>query len=61
MADGTYVMPFGKYRGKQVADCPRDYLNWLQEQDWMLEKRNHELLEAVECECALRDRSYDDY
>jgi hypothetical protein len=22
-------MPFGRYRGQPVADCPRDYLTWL--------------------------------
>lgn len=24
----TYVMPFGKYKGRLIADLPGPYLNW---------------------------------
>lgn len=24
----TYVMPFGKYKGRVIADLPGHYLNW---------------------------------
>ena len=36
---------------------PSGYLTWLLEQDWMYEKRHEELLEAIEYEMAVRDRS----
>ena len=26
---------FGKHRGKLVRECPRDYLEWLTQQDWV--------------------------
>ena len=51
-------MPFGKHRGKDIGDVPSNYLYWLLEQDWMGEKKNWELLEAIEHEIAVRDRSY---
>ena len=24
----TYVMPYGKYKGRVIADLPGQYLNW---------------------------------
>lgn len=27
----TFVMPFGKHRGEDIADLPTDYLNWMVE------------------------------
>lgn len=24
----TYVMPYGKYKGRVIADLPGNYLNW---------------------------------
>ena len=24
----TFVMPFGKYKGRMIADLPGNYLNW---------------------------------
>ncbi len=37
-------MPFGKHKGIELEDCPKQYLHWLCQQDWM----KGELLE--ECE-----------
>lgn len=53
-----YIMPWGKYIGELIDDVPRSYLNWLLEQPWIEEKRNEELLAAVEDQCAIRDRSH---
>lgn len=27
--DGTYVMPWGKYKGKAIEEIPSHYLKWL--------------------------------
>jgi uncharacterized protein (DUF3820 family) len=51
-----YAMPWGKYQGEQIQDVPRRYLNWLLEQDWIDE--HEELVEAIEDQLAVRDRSY---
>ena len=40
--DGTYLLPFGKYRGMMLSDVLRkfsDYARWLCEQDWFNEGR----------------------
>jgi uncharacterized protein (DUF3820 family) len=28
-------LSFGRYRGFQLQDCPRDYLRWLLSQEWL--------------------------
>jgi uncharacterized protein (DUF3820 family) len=28
-------LSFGRYRGFQLQDCPRDYLRWLLTQGWL--------------------------
>ncbi len=28
-------LTFGKYKGEDLTDVPRDYLNWLDLQDWL--------------------------
>uniref|UniRef100_A0A6M3M7U4 Quorum-sensing-regulated virulence factor n=1 Tax=viral metagenome TaxID=1070528 RepID=A0A6M3M7U4_9ZZZZ len=48
---------FGKYATKEIELIPSGYLTWLLEQDWMYEKKHEELLEAIEYEMAVRDRS----
>lgn len=48
---------FGKYKTWELELIPSGYLAWLLEQDWMYEKRHEELLEAIEYEIAVRDRS----
>ena len=52
------LMPFGKYRGKNLADIPPSYLLWLYEQPWIKEhhqlyaylKKNEDLLIEERCE-----------
>ena len=51
------IMPFGKYRGKELELVPSGYFSWLLEQDWVYQKRNDELLDAIDYEMAVRDRS----
>jgi len=29
------IMPFGKYKGKDIVDIPSSYLKWLAKQDWV--------------------------
>ena len=48
---------FGKYATQEIELIPSGYLTWLLEQDWMHEKKHEELLEAIEYEMAVRDRS----
>ena len=50
-------MPFGKYLTKEIELVPSGYLSWLLEQDCMGEEENEDLLDAVEYEMAVRDRS----
>jgi hypothetical protein len=39
MADSLFIIPFGNtHRGEPIEDCPTNYLEWLLEQDWFLEK-----------------------
>ena len=30
----TYEMPFGKYKGRVIADLPEYYLVWFQQKGW---------------------------
>ena len=52
-----YTMPhWSKYRGEDISDVPRSYLGFLLEQDWI---DNHpELVEAIDDNLAIRDRSH---
>ena len=56
-----YIMPFGKYKNESINDIPRSYLNWLLEQDWVYEDKWKKLIEAIEDNITIRDRSYDTY
>ena len=29
------IMPFGKYKGRMMANVPADYLLWVRLQDWV--------------------------
>jgi len=31
-------IPFGKYKGQLICDCPKDYLEFLIDQDWFRNK-----------------------
>lgn len=58
-----YLMPhWSKYNGEDISDVPRNYLEWLQE--WIEDKDDwddNELVEAIENELAMRDRSHIDF
>jgi hypothetical protein len=48
---GAWILPFGKYKGQAIEDCPRSYLSWLL--GWMCEtpekrKKFADLIEAIE-------------
>lgn len=51
------TMPhWSKYAGEDISDVPRSYLNFLLEIPWI---GNHpDLLEAIEDQFAIRDRSH---
>jgi len=52
-----YTMPhWSVHRGENIADVPRDYLEFLLEQDWIDKHPN--LVEAIEDQFAIRDRSH---
>ena len=53
LSDDVY-MPFGTHRGQPIGELGRGYLNWLLEQEWL----DDHLRNAIEEECATRDRSY---
>lgn len=48
---------FGRYKGKEIEEIQSGYLTWLQEQDWMYEDSKKDLLEVIEYEMEVRDRS----
>ncbi len=47
-------MPFGKYKGQDIEDCPKYYLQWLLDQDWF-EKSSPTLLPFIEEEVEFRE------
>lgn len=54
-ADGAIVTPFGKYKGKALAELPSDYLKWV------LAKSDHAdaaLASAIEDELVLRGEDF---
>ena len=51
----SYVMPFGKYKGRLVSDIPSSYLEWLTTIDL-----RDSLRKAVIEELQLRDYGYSD-
>ena len=54
------ILNFGKHKGKPLAEVERGYLEWLQE-NFVDGPKNKELLDAVDEELAVRDRSYDTF
>jgi len=64
----SYIIKFGKHSGKEIHNVPRKYLNWLLEEFEdsdsffiLSDKDKEELVEAIEEEFALRDRSHIDF
>ena len=53
-----FYISFGKYSGESLDDIPRNYLEWLLEQDFMYKKDKENLLEAIEAQLSMRDRSH---
>jgi hypothetical protein len=47
-------LPFGTYRRRQPADCPRSYLRWLVTRDWISNRLRDEVDQALapdNCSC----------
>ena len=38
MTSDKWILPFGKHKGKPVDRVETEYLEWLCEQDWFIEK-----------------------
>jgi len=36
--ESLWIIPFGKHKNMPIEDIPYDYLLWLTEQDWFIEK-----------------------
>lgn len=54
-----WVWPFGKHRGKVIAEIPDTYLDWIMGQDWFVRRPiNRDLIEAIGLELAARKRSH---
>jgi len=41
-------MPFGKYKGFAISECPVDYLDWLIGQAWFEQPEWKDLKEEIE-------------
>ncbi len=58
------ILNFGKHKGKPLAEVERRYLEWLQGAFDAKSKSSpitEELIDAVDEELAVRDRSYDTF
>jgi len=53
---GEEVLPFGKFVGKKVFQCPTSYLRWLLEKDWF-EEKHPELFDDVQSEYNWREEA----
>jgi len=47
--DGTFQLPFGKFKGRTIEDVPSDYLKWLRDNS-----SDEDILEACEAELSYR-------
>lgn len=36
------IIPFGKYKGQDFDDIPIDYIQWLEEQNWLKDELRQE-------------------
>ena len=41
-------MTFGKYKGSDILDVPLDYLQWLEQQDWIRPEQRKEINFEIE-------------
>ena len=55
MAESLWIVPFGKNKGTAIEDLETDYLEWLTEQEWFLDKFK-DGSEAIGRELAFRTR-----
>jgi len=55
MAESLFVMPFGKFKGRDIEDLPRSYLEWLTGEKFFWEKYP-DGCKAVVAELKYRDR-----
>jgi uncharacterized protein (DUF3820 family) len=55
MADSLWILPLGKYRGKDIEDVPNWYLSFLLEQEWFISKFTDKI-PIVEKELDYRER-----
>jgi uncharacterized protein (DUF3820 family) len=44
------TIPFGKYEGRAISECPIKYLDWLIGQDWLFDDLREEIEEYLQ-EC----------
>lgn len=52
-----FTMPhWSKYKGQDIGDVPRSYLEFLLEQGWI--DKHPKLIEAIEDNLSIRDRSH---
>jgi len=51
---GEFVIKFGRYRGRALAEVPNSYLRWCLEQDWF-EERYLDHVEPFENELQWRE------
>lgn len=47
LTGGNFIMPFGKYQGRQLQTVPPSYIKWLKEQGALDKTENQLLLQAV--------------
>ena len=54
--DDFYMPHWSKYQGEDISDVPRNYLEFLLEQEWI--DKHPKLVEAIDYQLIVRDRSH---
>lgn len=55
----SWTFPFGKHKGKRLADIPDTYLDWLIGEGWFIERPgNRDWMLAIGLELEARKRSH---